>query len=129
MSTRWISRRRFLTLPLGLVLGARGVAFGDPRQRHATYTADIGILYSLFTFRLLGTIEEHVDRAAGRYEVTVAGQGTKIDNRIEARGRLLEGRWTPVRSTSAFHVAGRESRSETLYDWGQRTVEIHSRAE
>jgi hypothetical protein len=129
MSTRRFTRRGFLTLPLGMVLRPWGAAVAEPRHRQTSYTAQIGILYSLLTFRLPGTIEEHVDRGAGRYDVTVVGQGAKIDNRIEAKGRLIAGRWTPVQSTSTFHVAGRESRSEAIYDWDRRTVEIHSKAE
>lgn len=129
MSTRWLTRRRFLTLPLGMVLRPGRRAMAEPHVRQSSYTAEIGILYSLLTFRLPGTIEEHVDRGAGRYRVTVVGRGTKIDNRIEAHGRLVAGRWTPERSASVFHVAGRESRSEAVYDWDRRTVELHSRAE
>lgn len=129
MSTRWISRRRFLVLTLGALLGPGAAAFAEAQRRQRRYTADVGILYSLLTFRLPGTIEEHVDRVAGRYEVTIVGQGNSIDNRLEATGSLVGGRWTPARATSVFHVAGRESRSETRYDWDRRVVEVHSRAE
>jgi hypothetical protein len=129
MSTRWLSRREVLALVLGATLGWGGVglAWGERRQRR--YTAEVGILHSLLTFRLPGTIDEQVDRAAGRYEVTIVGQGNSIDNRLEARGSLVAGRWAPERAVSVFHVAGRESRSETIYDWSRRVVEVHGRAE
>src|SRR5262245_54345327 len=102
MSTRWVSRRRFLALSLASVLAPRTSAFADAQRRQRRYTADVGIFYSLLTFRLPGTIEEHVDRAAGRYEITVVGQGNSIDNRLEATGSLVGGRWTPARSASIF---------------------------
>jgi hypothetical protein len=127
MSTRWVSRRGFLTVTLGVLLRPVGGAFGEARYRH--YTAEVDILHSLLTFRLPGTVEERVDRVAGRYDVKVDGRGSRIDNHLQATGRLIDGRWTPLRSISTFHVAGRESRSEMIYDWERRVVEVHSRAE
>jgi hypothetical protein len=129
MSTRWLNRRGFLTLPLALLFGPWAVAWGELQKRRSSYTADVGILYDLLTFRVLGAVEEYVDRVVGRYDVTIAGQGTKIANRIESQGRLVHGRWAPVHSTATFKVAGRESRSEVAYDWEGRVIEYHARAE
>ena len=89
----------------------------------------MAILYRLFTLHLPGTIDETVDRAAGRYEVTIAGEGGRIANRIECQGTLREGRWYPTRSTSWFQVVGRESRTQLTYDWSARTAEYHFRGE
>jgi hypothetical protein len=83
----------------------------------------------VFTLRLEGTIEEAVDRAAGRYDVTINGEGGRIANRIECHGALREGRWYPTRSTSWFQVVGREARTELTYDWNARTAEYHYRGE
>src|SRR5213594_3207751 len=110
MSRRLISRRHFLGLPLTFLLAphvawpARGWAATTSEERTRTYTADVGILYGLLSFRLDGALSEAIDRAAGHYQVP------------------LEGR-------SWFSVKGRESRSEVRYDWVRRTVEYHFRGE
>jgi hypothetical protein len=129
MSTRWLDRREFLALAFGFLMGGAEAAGTGVRTWRSPYTADVGILYDLFTFRVVGVVEENVDRGAGRYGVTIAGQGAKIANRIESQGRLVRGRWAPVRSVATFQVAGRESRSDVAYDWEARTIEYHARAE
>jgi hypothetical protein len=129
MSTISIDRRRFLTLVSMLLLGPSGRAGGEPAVRHARYAADVGILYDMLTFRLEGTIEEAVDRDAGRYKVTVAGTGSSISNRIESAGLLRDGRWAPLRSQAFFEVRGRQSRTEMAYDYGRQVVEYHARGE
>ena len=83
----------------------------------------------MFSLRLAGTIDEAVDRAAGRYDVTVHGEGGSIANRIEGHGLLRDGRWCPTKSTSWFQVVGREARTELTYDWSARTAEYHYRGE
>lgn len=135
MSRRLISRRDFLGLPLAFLLApvgiwpARGGAAPTPDEPKRTYTADVGILYGLLSFRLDGALSETIDRAAGHYQVTIAGEGDGIANRIESRGLLREGRWVPLEGRSWFSVKGRESRSELRYDWARRTVEYHFRGE
>jgi len=135
MSRSLISRRRFLGLPLAFLLAplvawpARGWAATTSEERKKTYTADVGILYGLLSFRLDGALSEAIDRAAGHYQVTIAGEGDGIANRIESRGLLREGRWVPLEGRSWFSVKGRESRSELRYDWVRRTVEYHFRGE
>jgi len=98
-------------------------------RRKGDYAADVAILYRLFSLHLPGTIEEAVDRAAGRYDVTIAGEGSRIANRIQCRGVLRDGRWWPTRSTSWFQVVGREARTELTYDWDARSAEYHYRGE
>jgi len=129
MSTRWVNRRHFLTLPVALALGPWAAAWAAVQARKASYTVDVGILHDLFTFRLAGTVEETVDRLAGRYDVTMAGQGTGIANRIQSHGRLIGGRWAPVHTSVSVQVAGRESRSDVAYDWERGTIDYHFRGE
>ncbi len=135
MSRRLISRRHFLGLPLTFLLAphvawpARGWAATTSEERKRTYTADVGILYGLLSFRLDGALSEAIDRAAGHYQVTIAGEGDGIANRLESRGLLRDGRWVPLEGRSWVSVKGRESRSEVRYDWVRRTVEYHFRGE
>jgi hypothetical protein len=134
MSRHPISRRRFLGLPLAFLLGAVGArpargGAATSEARKQTYTADVGILYGLLTFRLEGVLTEATDWAAGRYQVTIAGEGDGIANRIESSGLRRDGRWVPVEGHSWFSLKGRESRSELRYDWARRTVEYHFRGE
>jgi hypothetical protein len=128
MSTEPLSRRDFLTLALaGVVAPSRLGA--EPVARRSGFTADVGILYQMLTFQLKGDVEESVDRAAGRYDVRVTGQGDGIANRIESKGVLREGRWRPLHSASWFQVRGRESRVQVSYDYERRLIEYHARGE
>lgn len=123
-----ITRRQFLGLPLGLLL-LPGRAHGALEQRTGTYGVDVGILYGALGFHLDGVITEHRDRSAGRYEVTIAGQGTGLMNRIQSAGVLEAGRWVPVRTSAWFVVYGREARTAIAYDHTRRTVSYWSRSE
>ncbi len=133
MSRQPITRRRFLMLPLALLmapLGPRlGRAWAQSESRKAAYAVDVGILYGVLAFHLDGVLNEAVDRAAGRYDVKVAGEGDGIANRIESQGIMRDGRWTPRETHSWFSVKGRESRSDVAYDWARRTIEYHFRGE
>lgn len=136
MSRQLITRRRFLSLPLALLLvpaalrrGGGGQAWARPESRGATYAVDVAILYGLLTFHMDGTLTEAVDRTDGRYDVKMAGEGDGIANRIESRGVIRDGRWTPRETRSWFSVRGRESRSDVSYDWTRRTIEYHFRGE
>jgi hypothetical protein len=123
------SRRQFLALGLSILLHPRRLFAADPSVRRGPYSADVGILYSMFTFHLEGAVEETVDRAAGRYEVKVVGQGDGVANRIESSGELRDGRWVPLRGASWFSIRGRESRTRITYDYDRRQVEYHARGE
>ncbi len=134
VTPRQVTRRQFLALPLAFLLPpvgglGRGWAATTSEARKGTYTADVGILYGLLTFHLDGVLTEAIDRAGGRYDVSIAGEGDGIANRIESRGLLQDGRWAPLEGNSWFSVKGRESRSELRYDWVRRTVEYHFRGE
>lgn len=133
MSSASLHRRQFLTL-LGagslatLLLRVPGVS-SRTHSRKAAYSADVGILWDAITLRLQGTLDEVIDRAAGRYEVRAAGEGDGIANRLESIGRVRDGRWTPERATSWFNVRGRESRGEITYDWTARKIDYRFRGE
>jgi hypothetical protein len=129
MSRHAVSRREFLTVPFLLAFLPLGRAWGELAVRHGTYEADVSLLYGVWHLAMTGSIDEQVDRAAGRYTVTMAGQGSGMANRIESTGTLREGRWAPVRATAWFEVRGRESRSEIAYDYGRRRVDYHFRGE
>ena len=124
-----MKRRQFLTLPLALALAPLGGAWAAIEPRKGDYAADVGILYRVFSLYLTGTMDEAVDRALGRYDVTINGEGSRIANRIESHGVLRDGRWAPTRTTSWFRVVGRESRTELVFDYAGRTAEYHYRGE
>src|SRR5947207_1090921 len=102
MSSNPLNRRQFLTLALTVALAPIAHAVAAAVARHGTYAADVGLLYDFFKLHLAGTIDESVDRAAGRYEVRIVGEGSSIANRIESTGQFVDGRWAPVRMTSWF---------------------------
>lgn len=129
MSRLRLDRRQFLTLPLALVLAPLARAAAGAEQRRATYEVDVSLLYSALRFQLAGTIDESVDRAAGRYGLTAVGRGTGISNRVESHGTLRGGRWAPTQTTSLFRVAGRESRSAVTYDYERRLIHYVFRGE
>ena len=133
MSIDRIDRRRFLALPLALllapVLTPAARALAEVARRRGTYQADVGLLYEVFTFRLDGTVDETIDRVAGRYEITIAGQGKSIANRIESSGLLREGRWAPLQTRSRFQVYGRESSTEVTYDYDRARIAYRARSE
>jgi hypothetical protein len=128
MSIEPVNRRDFLTLVLALLLAPARLA-AEPVARQGTFAADVGILYQMLTFQLKGDVQESVDRAAGRYDVRISGQGSAIANRIESNGVLRDGRWVPLRGASWFQVRGRESRTQISYDHDRRLVEYHARGE
>jgi hypothetical protein len=124
-----IDRRKFVTLALFPLLAPLNRSFAAPQRLTAAYSADVGILYDMLTLRLDGSIEESVDRTAGEYRVMANGTGSGIANRIDSRGMLRNGRWTPVRSQSWFDIRGRQSRTEIAYHWNRRVIEYHARGE
>src|SRR5262245_44436313 len=129
MTRDGLTRREVLWLPLALPFFAVGAAVAGIHSRKGTYTVDVGLLYATITLRLAGTIDETIDRAAGRYEFRLAGEGAGIANRVESSGRWQDGRWLPLRTVSWFQVRGRESRSEVVYDYAHSMVTYHFRGE
>ena len=116
-------------MALGLAVAPGRLLASESGARRGPYALDIGLLYSMLSFHLEGSFEEHVDRAGGRYVVHSTGQGDRITSRFESRGVLREGRWTPERATSYFEIYGRQSRSNITYDQARRSVEYHSQGE
>ena len=129
MSIPVIGRRRFLTLPLALLLAPLSRSGAEVSQRTGGYAVEVGILYRTFTFQITGTIVEAVDRTAQRYHFVLSGQGPRIENRLESQGTFRGGRWAPDVSTSWVQVLGRPSRTEIAYDHARGTVEYHARGE
>jgi hypothetical protein len=124
-----LTRRSLLSLALGGVLAALREASAALEVRRAAYRAQVGILYGLLRFEVTGQIEETVDRDGGRYEIRLHGTGSGIENDVEGRGTLRQGRWTPDRHRSRFAVHGRESRLEVAWDYERRTITYRSRSE
>src|SRR6266542_3297647 len=121
-----LSRRRFLALPLAGLLLPRP-AGGDVRRRVVrTYEANVGVLFDLLTFGLSGTVTEEVDRALGRYRVTMSGAGAGLTAWSEAAGIIRDGRFMPSETRSAHTVRGRENRVALTYDYERGLVEYHS---
>jgi hypothetical protein len=129
MSRQAIDRRQFLTLPLALFLTPLARVYAATVAHKAPYGVDVSLLYGALTYRVEGTLTETIDRPAGRYDVTIAGEGDGIANRIESVGILRQGRWAPLRSRSFFSVKGRESRSDITYDHARRSIEYHFKGE
>src|SRR5213594_4618787 len=129
MSRQVIDRRQFLTLPLGLLLAPLARAQAAVEAHRAPYGVDVSLLYGALSYRVEGTLTETIDRPSGRYDVTIAGEGDGIANRIESVGILRQGRWAPLRSRSFFSVKGRESRSDITYDYAARQVDYHFKGE
>lgn len=125
-----LSRRHLLTLPLALMLGpvADVVANGESRRR-STYEIEVDILYNALRYRLVGGIDELVDRAGGRYEVRLEGEGTGFANRGESSGLLRDGRWVPLHTGSWVHIAGRDGTLDITYDHDRRVAQYRSRSE
>ena len=129
MSRHAVSRREFLTVSFLLAFLPRERAWGDLAVWRGTYEADVSLLYGVWHLAMTGSIDEQVDRVAGRYTVTMAGQGSGMANRIESTGILRDGRWAPVRATAWFEVRGRESRSDIAYDYERGRVAYRFRGE
>jgi hypothetical protein len=90
---------------------------------------NVSLLYGALAYRIDEALAESIDRAAGRYEVDMAGEGDGIANRIESTGTLRQGRWAPLRSRSFFSVKGRESRADITYDYTARQIDYHFKGE
>lgn len=129
MSMSLINRREFLTYPLVLLFATSTRAMAGAKTVKAAYTAEIGILYDMFSLQLRGTIEETIDRIGGEYRIVAHGTGPGIANRLNSVGVLRDGRWAPLRSHSWFDVRGRESRTDISYHWAKRQIEYHARGE
>jgi hypothetical protein len=129
MSRQVIDRREFLALSLAGLLVPSAHAHAEGQAQKSPYDVDVSLLYGALTYHIEGTLTETIDRAAGRYDVTIAGEGDGIANRVESTGTLRQGRWAPLRTRSSFRVKGRESRSDIAYDHARRRIEYHFKGE
>src|SRR5258708_19350820 len=117
-------RQHLAALRLGLLFGLRrahaledgGSAFG--------YQLDLTVLFSFWTLSLSGTAVQEIDRRAGKYRVTMEGQGTGISTRTEASGIIRDGRFKPVETKAVHHFRNRENTSTTSYDYARHRPEI-----
>jgi hypothetical protein len=122
-------RRELLALLAFWALSPPRLARAVPESHVGAFEADVGILFGALNFHLAGTIDESVDRPAGRYDVKIRGQGDSIEYVVDATGLLHEGRWVPGQARSRFVVHGRESRLDVTYDWARRSIDYRSRQE
>jgi len=132
MTASSLSRRAFLAASLPL-LASPGAALAQspaksptPTRQVFDYSVDVGVLFSLITFHLKGTVVKEVDPAAGRYRVGMDGAGDSISLHTEASGFIKQGRFTPVEMHSRSSIRGRESLLDMVYDHDRGTVEYHS---
>ena len=121
-----LSRRQLLAaLPLGLLFGrGRAHALEDGRSTF-TYQLDLSVLFSFLTVSLSGTVVQEIDRRAGKYRMTMQGQGTGISTRTEASGIIRDGRFKPVETRAVHHFRNRQNTSTTSYDYARQRAEIH----
>jgi hypothetical protein len=121
-----LSRRAFLAAPLPLFLLPRAISAAAPGLQPFDFLVDVGVLFDMITFALKGTVVREIDPAAGRYRVTMTGEGDKISLHTVASGVIRQGRYMPVELHSASTIRGRESKLELRYDHDRGTVEYHA---
>ena len=121
-----LTRRAFLAAPLPLLLLPRVVPAATPILQPLDFMVDVGILFDMITFTLRGVLTKEIDPAAGRYRVTLTGEGDKISVHTVACGVIRQGRFMPAELHSASTIRGRESKVDLLYDHDGGTVEYHS---
>jgi hypothetical protein len=76
---------------------------------------DVGVLFGLFAFSMVGSVDEQIEPVPGKYRVVVAGEGSGIANRLESAGLVRGGRLVPTTSDLSFSIRGRESRTVIRY--------------
>jgi hypothetical protein len=121
-----LSRRALLAAPLSLLLAPRVVPAALLARQPVDFAVEVGILFDMITFSLKGTLIKEIDQAAGRYHVTLNGEGDKISVSTDASGVIRQGRFTPAKTHSVSTIRGRESTLDLLYDHDRGTVEYHS---
>jgi hypothetical protein len=121
-----LTRRAFLAASLPLLASPRAAVAAVPARQVFDYSVDVGVLFDLITFAVKGTLVSEIDQAAGRYRVSMHGEGDRISLHTEARGVIRQGRYTPVEIHSHSTIRERESRLDLVYDHDRGTVEYHS---
>src|SRR3990172_2838961 len=115
-----LTRRAFLAASLPLLASPRATLGAAPARQIFNYSVDVGVLFNLITFALKGTVVKEIDHTAGRYRVSMNGEGDSISLDTEARGMIRKGRFMPVEIRSNSTIRGRESRLDMLYDHDPR---------
>ena len=121
-----LSRRAFLLAPLPLALLPREALAAPPVGEPWGFSVDVGVLFNLITFSLKGVLVKEIDHGAGRYRVTMNGEGDNISLQTDAGGVIRQGRFVPVDLHSTSTIRGRPSRLDLRYDHDRSTVEYHS---
>src|SRR5215475_14021390 len=121
-----LSRRAFLLAPLPLALLPREALAAPPVGEPWGFSVDVGVLFNLITFSLKGVLVKEIDHGAGRYRVTMNGEGDNISLHTDAGGVIRQGRFVPVDLHSTSTIRGRPSRLDLRYDHDRGTVEYHS---
>jgi hypothetical protein len=121
-----VSRRAFLVASLALLVSPRTARGEAPARQVFDYSVEVGVLFNLISFALKGTFVKDIDRTAGRYRVTMNGEGDSISLQTEASGMIRQGRFMPVETHSNSTIRGRESRLHLLYDHDRGTVRYRS---
>ncbi len=119
------SRRAFLAASLPLLAIPRAAFAEDSARQVFDCSVDVGVLFNLFTFALKGTVVKEVDRTAGRYRVTMIGEGNSISVHTEASGIIRQTRFMPVETHSHSTIRGREhSVMHTFFLGRRRQVDV-----
>jgi hypothetical protein len=125
-----LSRRAFLAASLPLLASPQAVLAQGPVQAPARqvfdYSVNVGVLFNLITFALKGTVVKEINHAAGRYRISMNGEGDSISLHTEASGMIRQGRFMPLEIHSQSTIRARESRLDMIYDHDRGTVEYHS---
>jgi hypothetical protein len=99
---------------------------GETKARSVrAYEVDLGVLFNLLTFSLSGAIAGEVDRAGGRYRVTIDGKGLGITAGTESVGVIRAGRLCQ-RRPAAFTWCADGEPSHAHHDYEGGLVEYHS---
>lgn len=125
-----LSRRAFLAASLPLLASPQAaLAQASPQapaRQVLDYSVGVGVLFNLITFTLKGTVVKEIDHTAGRYRISMNGEGASISLHTDARGMIRQGCFMPVEIHSRSTIRGRESQLDMLYDHYRGTVEYHS---
>ncbi len=121
-----LSRRRFLTLSLLSLALPRSVSGDVKGPVDRPYEVDVSVLFNLMSFAIKGRVQEEIDHAAGRYRVTLTGQGSGVSTRTTGAGIIQDGRYKPTEILSVHTVRGRENRTALTYDYQRGLVDYHS---
>ena len=101
-----LPRRRFLTLSLLSLVLPRSAPADVKGPVNRPYEVDVSVLFNLLTFAIKGTVSEEIDHAAGRYRVTLTGQGTGVSTRTTGAGIIQDGRFKPTEVAERLHRPG-----------------------